>query len=74
MGKKWQVFFLTHPELLIFNMCFSFRHGLGCLGIKGPSLSILQMGSNLSWDLFSTTHSYLTLPCPGLGDAKAEIP
>lgn len=61
MGKKWQVFFLTHPELLICNMCFSFRHGLGCLGIKGPSLSILQTGSNLSWDLFSTTHSYLTL-------------
>ena len=59
MGKKWQAFFLIHPELLICNMCFSFRHGLSYLGIKGPSLSILRMGCNLG----SVFH-HPFLPCP----------
>ena len=59
MGKKWQVFFLTHPELLNCNMCFSFRHGLSYLGIKGPSLSILRMGCNLG-----SVFYHPSLPCP----------
>lgn len=59
MGKKWQAFFLTHPELLICNMCFSFRHGLSCLGMKGPSLSILRMGCNLG-SVFH--HPFLSCP------------
>ena len=73
LGKKWQVFFLTHPELLICNTCFSFRRGLGCPGIKGSRLSILRTGCNLSWDLFSATHSYLALPMSRSWGCKGRV-